>query len=100
MQLLPYLNTKMLKTVTANVRRSNYDRKVSAEIQNVVKDSGEGRFFFIAGWCEEAMKKVVLELLARALGVAAFLHNVIIGHPRFSIVAGCFFMHYNATLCN
>jgi len=47
MQLLPYLNTKMLKTVTANVRRSNYDRKVSAEIQNVVKDSGEGRFFLL-----------------------------------------------------
>jgi hypothetical protein len=46
MQLLPYLNTKMLKTVTVNVRRSNYDRNVSTEIQNVVEDSGEG-------WCFE-----------------------------------------------
>ena len=46
MQLLPYLNTKMLKTVTVNVPRSNYDRNVSAEILNVVEDSGEGRFFY------------------------------------------------------
>ena len=36
--------------------------------------------FFIAGWCEEAIKKVALEPLARALGVAAFLHNVIMVH--------------------
>jgi hypothetical protein len=47
----------------------------------------------------EAAQKVALEPLASALGVAAFLHNVIIVHTRFSIVAGCFFMHYNATLC-
>lgn len=47
MQLLPYLNTKMLKTVTVNVFGSNYDPKVSAEIQNVVEDSGEGRFFLL-----------------------------------------------------
>jgi hypothetical protein len=33
------------------------------------------------------------------LGVAAFLHNVIIVHPLISFDAGCFFMHYNATLC-
>jgi hypothetical protein len=45
------------------------------------------------------MKKVVLEPLASAVGGAAFLHNVIIVHARFSIVAGCCFMHYNATLC-
>jgi hypothetical protein len=36
--------------------------------------------FFIAGWCEEAIKKVVLEPLPRALAGAAFLHNVIIVH--------------------
>ena len=45
------------------------------------------------------MKKVVLEPLARALGVAAFLHNVIIVHPYISLEIGCFFIHYNATLC-
>ena len=55
--------------------------------------------FFVAGWCEGAAKNVALEPLASALGVAAFLHNVIIVHPRFSLVAGCFLMHYNATLC-
>jgi acyl dehydratase len=31
--------------------------------------------------------------------VAALLHNVIIVHPRFTIVGGKFIMHYNATLC-
>jgi len=55
--------------------------------------------FFKTGWCEEVLKKVVLEPLARGLGVAAFLHNVIIVHPLISLVAGCFFMNYNATLC-
>jgi hypothetical protein len=47
-----------------------------------------------------AAKNVNLEPLASALGVAAFLHNVIIVNPNISLVAGCFFMHYNATLCN
>ena len=47
----------------------------------------------------EAAQKVALEPLASALGVAAFLHNVIIVHPIISLVAECFFMHYNATLC-
>jgi hypothetical protein len=46
-----------------------------------------------------AAKNVALEPLAGALGVAAFLHNVIIVHPLISLVAGTFFMHYNATLC-
>ena len=36
---------KLLKTVTVNVLESNYNRKVSDEIANVVKDSGEGRCF-------------------------------------------------------
>ena len=39
------LNTKLLKTVTVNVLKSKYDRKVSYEIANVVEDSGEGWFF-------------------------------------------------------
>jgi hypothetical protein len=47
----------------------------------------------------EAAQKVALEPLASALGVAAFLHNVIIVHTIISLVAGSFFMHYNATLC-
>jgi len=46
-----------------------------------------------------AAKNVALEPLASALGVAAFLHNVIIVHPRFLLGIGYFFMHYNATLC-
>ena len=40
-----YLNTKLIKTVNVNVLKSNYNRRVSYEIVNVVKDSGEGRCF-------------------------------------------------------
>ena len=36
--------TKLIKTVTVNVLESKYDRKISYEMANVVKDSGEG-------WC-------------------------------------------------
>ena len=36
---------KLLKTVTVNVLESNYNRNVSDEMANVVKDSGEGRCF-------------------------------------------------------
>ena len=36
---------KLLKTVTVNVLKSNNDRKLSYEMTNVVKDSGEGRYF-------------------------------------------------------
>ena len=45
MQILTALNIKLLKTVTVNVLESNYNRKVSDEKANVVKDSGEGRCF-------------------------------------------------------
>ena len=37
--------TKLIKTVTVNVLESNYNRKVSDGMANVVKDSGEGRCF-------------------------------------------------------
>lgn len=40
-----YLNTKLIKTVNVYVFKSNDNRKVSYEMMNVVKDSGEGRFF-------------------------------------------------------
>ena len=40
-----YLNAKLIKTVTVNVLESNYNRKVSDGMANVVKDSGEGRCF-------------------------------------------------------
>lgn len=47
MQILSDLNTKLIKTVTVSVLKSKYNRKVSYEIVNVVKDSGEGRFFLL-----------------------------------------------------
>ena len=40
-----YLNTKLIKTVTVNVLKSNEKRNASYEMANVVKDSGEGRCF-------------------------------------------------------
>ena len=45
MQILTDLNTKLLKTVTVNALESNYNREASYEMANVIKDSGEGRFF-------------------------------------------------------
>ncbi|MFV8339333.1 hypothetical protein ACNQGL_08670 [Flavobacterium sp. LB3P21] len=39
------LSAKLIKTVTVKVLKSNYDRKVSYEIVNGVKASGEGRCF-------------------------------------------------------
>ena len=40
-----YLNTKLIKTVTVNVHKSDGNRKYSYEMVNVLKASGEGRFF-------------------------------------------------------
>ena len=40
-----YLTTKLIKTVNVNVHKSNYNRKVSYGMANVVKGSGEGRCF-------------------------------------------------------
>ncbi len=94
-----YLNTKLIKTVTVNVHKSDGNRKYSYEKENVVKDSGEGRCFLQLGDAMGAAKNIVLEPLASALGVAAFLHNVIIVHPLVLLDAGYLFMHYNATLC-
>ena len=75
MQTLTDLNTKLLKTVNENVLKSKYNCKVSCEMANVLKDSGEGRFFFKTGRCEEVLKKVVLKPLASALAGAAVLHK-------------------------
>jgi hypothetical protein len=47
MQILTDLNTKLLKTVTVNVLESNYNRKTSYEMANVVEDSGEGWLFLL-----------------------------------------------------
>jgi len=40
-----YVCGLLIKTVNANVVESNYNRKLSYEIANVMKGSGEGRFF-------------------------------------------------------
>ena len=74
-QTLTALYTKLLKTVTVKVLESNYNRKVSYEMANVVEDSGEGRCFLQLGDAMGAAKNVVLEPLASALGVVAVLHK-------------------------
>jgi hypothetical protein len=82
MQILTALNTKLLKTVILNVLESKYNRKDSDEMAKVVQDSGEGRFFLKQAGASPSttlrmtvLKKVVLEPLASAVGVAAVLHK-------------------------
>ena len=58
----------MIKTVNANVLKSNDNRKVSNEIQDIVKDSGEGRYFFVAGWCDGSCKKCCPEATGKRVG--------------------------------
>jgi hypothetical protein len=48
----------LLKTVTVNVLESKYNRKVSDEMANVVKDSGEGRFFSMQAGARKHRKKL------------------------------------------
>lgn len=55
-----------------HVLKNDGNRNYSYEMVNVLEDSGEGRFFFKTGWCEEVLKKVVLEPLASALGEGLF----------------------------
>jgi hypothetical protein len=57
--------------------------------------------FFIAGRCEEAIKKTVLEPLSCALGVGLFYINDIIASlqkPKKQYKS--FVMNYNTQLCN
>ncbi|PJE44570.1 hypothetical protein SAMN05444377_11457 [Flavobacterium fontis] len=55
---------------------------------SVVKDSGEGRYFFVAGWCDGSCKKCCPEATGKRVGCAAFLHNVIIVHTVTSFGLG------------
>jgi lysyl-tRNA synthetase class I len=48
----------LLKIVTVNVLESNYDHKVSYEMANVVKDSGEGWFFSMQVGARKHRKKL------------------------------------------
>ena len=53
-----YLTTKLIKTVNVYVLKSNYNRIVSDEMVNVVKDSGEGRFFSMQAGARKHRKKL------------------------------------------
>jgi hypothetical protein len=48
----------LLKTVNVNVLESNYNRKVSYEIANVVEDSGEGQLFLLPAGARKQGKKL------------------------------------------
>ena len=58
MKMLPNLTTKLIKTVTVNVHKSDGNRKYSYEKENVVKDSGEGRFFSMQAGARKHRKKL------------------------------------------
>ena len=53
-----YLTTKLIKTVNVCVLKSNYNRIISYEMANVVKDSGEGRFFSMQAGARKHRKKL------------------------------------------
>ena len=53
-----YLNAKLIKTVTVNVHKSNGNRNYSYEMVNVLKDSGEGRFFSMQAGARKHRKKL------------------------------------------
>ena len=53
-----YLTTKLIKTVNVYVLKSNYNRIVSVEMVNVVKDSGEGWFFSMQAGARKHRKKL------------------------------------------
>jgi|LNFM01.1.fsa_nt_gb hypothetical protein len=52
------LTTKLIKTVNVNVLKTNGNRKVSYEMMDVVKDSGEGRFFSMQAGARKHRKKL------------------------------------------
>ena len=65
----------MLKTVTVNVLESNYNRKVSDEIANVVEDSGEGRFSHRFSVHFDEMHLAMAHPSARTLATARRSHS-------------------------
>lgn len=64
-------------------------------LKTVAKDG-----FFLCRLERGSIEKSCPGATGTRVGCAAFLHNVIIVHPFTSLVAGSFFMNYNATLCN
>ena len=53
-----YLITKLIKTVNVNVLKNDCNRKYSYEMENVVKDSGEGWFFSMQAGARKHRKKL------------------------------------------
>ena len=68
--------------------------KMRTLLKTVAKDG-----FFYCRLVRGSNEKSCPGATGKCVGCAAFLHNVVIVHPMASIVAGCFFMSYNATLC-
>ena len=87
MKVLPILTTKIIKPLNKSLK--NYDLEIYL-LKTVCVWGVPNGVFFIAGWCEEAMKKVAMAGTTLRVGGAAFLHNVIM----------VFFLNHNATLCN
>jgi hypothetical protein len=101
MQKLNDLNTKLLKTVTVNVLDSNYKRKFSTEIANVVDDSGEGWSFLLPAGARKQLKRLSWShWLARWVWRLFYINNIIASLQKPKKQYKSFVMNYNTQLCN
>ena len=101
MQILTDLNTKLLKTVTVNVLESNYNRKVSYEMANVLKDSGEGQLFLLPAGARKQLKKLSWShWQARWVWRLFYINDIIASLQKPKKQYKSFVMNYNTQLCN
>ena len=101
MQILTDLNTKLLKTVTVNVLESNYNRKVSDEMANVLKDSGEGQLFLLPAGARKQLKKLSWShWQARWVWRLFYINDIIASLQKPKKQYKRFVMNYNTQLCN
>ena len=101
MQILTDLNTKLLKTVTVNVLESNYNRKFSDEMANVVKDSGEGWSFLLQAGARKQLKMLSWShWQARWVWRLFYINDIIASLQKPKKQYKRFVMNYNTQLCN
>ena len=101
MQILTDLNTKLLKTVTANVLESNYNRKFSYEMAKVLKDSGEGQHFLLQAGARKQLKMLSWShWQARWVWRLFYINDIIASLQKPKKQYKSFVMNYNTQLCN
>jgi hypothetical protein len=101
MQILTDLSIKLLKTVTVNVLESNYNRKVSDEMTNVLKDSGEGQHFLLQAGARKQLKMLSWShWQARWVWRLFYINDIIASLQKPKKQYKSFVMNYNTQLCN